>query len=276
MNLPNASQSWRMPDELWKKVKPFLPPDKPHPLGCHRPRVDDRKAMDAIFYRLRTGCQWKALDATWMCSGSSAHRRFQEWTRAGMFQRLWAQGLLDYDEMKGNEWEWQAMDGAMTKAPLGKEQTGPNPTDRAKRGVKRSVLVEGNGVPLGVAVDGANRNDFKMARATLESIPIDRPKPTQEASQHLCLDKGYDYDEVGELGKEFGYTLHIRPRNEEAQALKRQVGFKARRWVVERTHSWMNRFRSVLIRWDKKVENYLGLLHLACAFITYRATGLLG
>lgn len=276
MSLSNTSQSWRMPDELWKKVKPFLPPGKPHPLGCHRPRVDDRKAMDAIFYHLRTGCQWKALDATGICSSSSAHRRFQEWTQAGVFQRLWTQGLLDYDGLKGIEWEWQAMDGAMTKAPLGKKQTGPNPTDRAKRGVKRSLLVEGNGVPLGVVVDGANRNDFKMARATLESIPIDRPKPTKEDPQHLCLDKGYDYDEVRALGKEFGYTLHIRPRNEEAQTLKRQVGFKARRWVVERTHSWMNRFRSVLIRWDKKVENYLGLLHLACAFITYRATGLLG
>src|SRR5215467_8974515 len=114
----------------------------------------------------------------------------------------------------------------------------------------------------------------KMLQATLESLPIERPTP--EEPQHVCLDKGYDYDEVRELGKEFGYTLHIRPRNEEAQALKRQVGFKARRWVVERTHSWMNRFRSVLIRWDKKVENYLGLLHLACACITYRATGLLG
>lgn len=116
----------------------------------------------------------------------------------------------------------------------------------------------------------------KMLQATLESLPSEWPKPSQEEPQHLCLDKGYDYDEVRELGKEFGYTLHIRPRNEEAQALKRQVGFKARRWVVERTHSWMNRFRSVLIRWDKKVENYLGLLHLTCAFITYRATGLLG
>jgi putative transposase len=274
MSLPTASQSWRMPDELWEKVKPFLPPGKPHPLGCHRPRVDDRKAMDAIFYRLRTGCQWKALDATGICSGSSAHRRFQEWTQAGVFQRLWAQGLFDYDELKGIEWEWQAVDGVMTKAPLGQEQTGPNPTDRAKCGVKRSLLVEGSGIPLGVAVDGANRNDFKMLQATLESIPIERPKPTPEESQHLCLDKGYDYDEVRELGKEFGYTLHIRPRNVEAQALKRQVGFKARRRVVERTHSWMNRFRSVLIRWDKKVENYLGLLHLAC--ITYRATGLLG
>jgi transposase len=136
--------------------------------------------------------------------------------------------------------------------------------------------VEGNGLPIGLQVEGANRNDFKMVQATLESIPIERPRPTPEEPQHLCLDKGYDYDEVRELGKEFGYTLHIRPRNEEAQALKRQVGFNARRWVVERTHSWMNRFRSVLVRWDKKVENYLGLLHLACAFITYRATGLLG
>ena len=101
----------------------------------------------------------KALDATEICSSSSAHRRFQEWTQAGVFQRLWTQGLLDYDGLKGIEWEWQAMDGAMTKAPLGKEQTGPDPTDRAKRGVKRSLLVEGNGVPLGVVVDGANRND---------------------------------------------------------------------------------------------------------------------
>ena len=105
----------------------------------------------------------------------------------------------------------------------------------------------------------------KMGRMTLESIPIAQPKPTEEHPQHLCLDKGCDYDEVRDLGKEFGYTLHIRARHEEAQALKRQVGYKARRWVVERTHSWMNRFRGVLIRWDKKAENYLAFLHFACA-----------
>jgi putative transposase len=116
----------------------------------------------------------------------------------------------------------------------------------------------------------------KMLQATLRSIPIARPEPTEEQRQNLCLDKGYDYNEVRESGKVFGYTLHIRARKEEAQALKRQVGFKARRWLVERTHSWMNRFRGVLIRWEKKVENYLGQLHLACAFITYQAAGLLG
>jgi putative transposase len=86
--------------------------------------------------------------------------------------------------------------------------------------------VEGNGLPIGLQVEGANRNDFKMVQATLESIPIERPTPTPEEPQHLCLDKGYDYNEVRELGKQFGYTLHIRPRNEEAQALKRQVGWK--------------------------------------------------
>lgn len=127
-----------------------------------------------------------------------------------------------------------------------------------------------------MAVDGANCVDFKLARATIESIPIRRPKPTKRDPQGLCLDKGYDYNEVRELAVEFGYTPHIRARGEEAQAIKHEVGFKARRWVVERTHSWMNRFRRILIRWEKKLENYLGLLHLVCAWITYRAADLLG
>jgi putative transposase len=159
---------------------------------------------------------------------------------------------------------------------LAGKKCGPNPTDRAKKGVKRSLLTEANGVPVGVAVDGANRNDFKMMKETLESIPVKRPKPTRKKPQGLCLDKGYDYDEARDLAREFGYTAHIRARGEEAQTLKREAGFKARRWVVERTHSWMNRFRRILTRWEKKVENYLGLLHLVCAIITYRCAGLFG
>ena len=156
------------------------------------------------------------------------------------------------------------------------KKSGPNPTDRAKKGVKRSLLTEAHGVPVGLAVEGANRNDFKMMKATLESILVKRPKPTRKKPQGLCLDKGYDYDEVRDLVKEFGYTAHIRTRGEEAQTLKHQAGFKARRWVVERTHSWMNRFRRILTRWEKKAENYLGLLHLVCAVITYRGAGLFG
>ena len=126
--------------------------------------------------------------------------------------------------------------------------------------------LDGGGMPIGLAVDGANRNDFKLMGVTIESIAVERPEPTDDTPQGMCLDKGYDYDEVRELLTEFGFTAHIRGRGEEAQALKQETGFKARRWVVERTHSWMNRFRRVLIRWDKKVRNYLGFLHLACAW----------
>ena len=131
-------------------------------------------------------------------------------------------------------------------------------------------------MPIGLAIDGANRHDCKMVEATIESIPVERPEPTKRKEQGMCLDKGYDSGEVIDLVKEFGYTAHIRSRGEEAQAIKREVGFKACRWVVERTHSWMNRFRRILTRWEKKPENYLALLHFVCAIITCRCSGLFG
>src|SRR5919106_2350941 len=126
-------REWRIPEELWERIEPLLPPRKPHPLGCHRPRVDDRKAMDAIFFVLRTGCQWNALHATGICSSSSAHRRFQEWAEAGLFLALWPSGLLAYDAPPGIDWAWLAMDGAMTKAPLGGGNGGQEP-DRPRQG----------------------------------------------------------------------------------------------------------------------------------------------
>lgn len=118
-------QKWLIPDELWERIEPLLPEGKPHPLGCHNPRVDNRRAMDAIFFRLRTGCQWKALDATGICSGSSAHRRFQEWSKAGVFLEMWKIGLAEYEQMKGIDWQWLSLDGAMTKAPLAGEKSRP-------------------------------------------------------------------------------------------------------------------------------------------------------
>jgi putative transposase len=120
-------------------------------------------------------------------------------------------------------------------------------------------------VPIGLAVEGANRHDFKMTRETLESIPVKRPQPTPDTPQGRCRDQGDDDEEVRALLAAFGFTAHSRARGEEAKALQQESGFRARRWVVERTHSWMNRFRRVLIRWDQKVRNYLAFLHLACA-----------
>ncbi len=127
---------------------------------------------------------------------------------------------------------------------------------------------------MGLAVAGANVNDFKLARQTVESIPVKRHRPSRHKPQHLCLDKGYDYDEVRDLAVEFGFTAHIRSRGEEAKLIRRSSRFKARRWVAERTHSWMNRYRRILIRWEKKPENYTAMLHLTLGCIAFQASGL--
>jgi len=230
--------------------------------------------MNAIFYLLRTGCQWKALPRS-LGAPSTVHDRFQEWREAGVFEQMWKEGLLEYDDKKGIEWEWQSIDGTMTKAPLGRDGTGPNPTDRGKKGTKRSLLTEGKGIPIGLSVDGANRHDKKLVKKTLDSIPIERPDPKQ-VKQNICMDKGYDYPDIHELVKSYGYTAHIRSRGEEIKDKEQMPGYRARRWVVERTHSWMNRFRRLLIRWEKKVENYIAMLHFSNAWITFRSAGLFG
>jgi len=139
------ADKWRIPDNLWDRIVPLLPPRKPHPLGCHNPRVDDRRAMEAILFVLRTGCQWNALNATGICSSSSAHRRFQEWTAAGVFGKLWEMGLAEYDFLKGIDWSWQSMDGAMTKAPLGGEKNRPKSHGSGQRGHQTKRLVRGPG-----------------------------------------------------------------------------------------------------------------------------------
>lgn len=129
-------------------------------------------------------------------------------------------------------------------------------------------------MPLAIVIDGANRHDMKLAKPTLEALKGERPSLLAVWPQGLCLDKGYDYPEIRQLAVELGYRPHIRTRGEEK--LQRQKGKKARRWVVERTHSWLNRFRGLLVRWAKKAKNYLAFLHLACGIITWRTIGLMG
>ena len=155
-----TTTGFRISDELWAVLQPLLPvPLNTHRFGGGRPRVPDRRCADAIFYVLRTGCRWQA-------------------------------GLEQFEETCGIDWQWLSMDGAMTKAPLGGEKTGPNPTDRGKSGVKRSLLTEGHGVPIGLTIEGANRHDMKLLRPTIESIIIKRPEPTEDHPQGMCLDKG--------------------------------------------------------------------------------------
>jgi putative transposase len=273
VGLVTKDDGWEVPDALWARLEPLLPPRKAHPLGCHRPRVPDRDALRGILYIVRTGMQWGALDGTGICSTSSTFRRFREWSRAGVFLEFWQRSLREYADRRGIAWRWMSMDGAMTKAPLGGEDTGPNPTDRAKRGTKRSIITDARGVPVGLAIAGANRHDSKMLRETILGIPVRRPRLSAGRPLNLCLDKGYDYRAVREVLAELGITGHIRCRGEEQRKVR--AGQKARRWVVERAHSWMNRWRAVLVRWAKRSDNYTALLHLVLGIITLRVSGAL-
>ena len=134
MDGTSSALEWRIPDDLWKEIEWLLPEHKNcHRFGGGRRRTPDRVCMDAIFFVLRTGCQWKALDATKFCPGSTAHDRFQEWVQAGVFAEMWKAGLLEYDCLVGIDWDWLSMDGSMTKAPLGGEKDGEK-SDRSRQG----------------------------------------------------------------------------------------------------------------------------------------------
>ncbi len=215
---------FRLPDAMWERIEPLIPQHvNRHPLGGGRPRVADRQVMDGIFFVLRTGCSWRALDETGICHGATANRRFQEWEAAGVFAALWERALHDYEDDVGIDWSWLSIDGSMGKSSLGGEKTGPDLTDRGKLGSKQRDD-RGPRDPLGLATAGANRNYCKLCRETIHDVPIARPTPTSEHQQGVCLDKAYDHEFVRELLGELAFTPHIRSRGEEVRELRREDG----------------------------------------------------
>jgi len=256
---------WYIPDDLWDKIRPLLGREKAAGT-VGRPPVPFRTCLDGILHVLRTGCQWKHAPREFG-SGSTLHRRFQQWVTRRVFQRIWRLLLKEYDELRGIRWRWQALDSATTKAPLGGEATGNSPVDRGKLGTKRHVLTDQRGAPVGLEVTGANRHDSQVVGATLEHIAAKR---TAAVEQHLTADKGYDYPAVRRTLKRRGYTAHIPQRDGQPPKQRGRRRYKPKRWVVERTHSWTNRYRRLLVRWEKKETNYLALVHFAFALNLYR------
>lgn len=264
---------WSLPDELWERIEPILARCYP-PARTGRPRADLRAVIDGIIYRLRTSVQWDQLPRRFGAP-STVHGWFQRFVRDGVLEEIWACLVAECEQLGGVHWEWQAADGVMGKSRFCGDKRGPNPTDRAKSGTKKSVICEQQGGPLGAAIEGANVHDTKLLAQTIEAIVVERPDPG-EVSQHLCLDKAYD-NPTGEGACEAaGYVPHIRRIGEEKLD---QAGLKrhpARRWVVERTIAWLQKCRALLVRYDKKAENYLGLIQLACALLWARRLHRLG
>ena len=152
---------------------------------------------------------------------------------------------------------------------------GKNPTDRGKNGVKRSLVVEADGGPLGVVIAGANVHDAKLLKRTLQAIVVPKPRPTRRRKQHLCLDKGYDNPTGRAAARSRSHTPHIRRIGEEKLDRRGRKRHPARRWVVERTLAWLSKCRAILVRYDKNPLNYLGLIQLACSLLWYRRLKLL-
>jgi putative transposase len=265
---PVLDTIWEVPDALWAHIEVILADHYP-PATTGRPRADLRKVFNGVIYRMRSGCQWNHLPEKFG-DDSTVHRWFQRWVKDGVFDELWARLLLECEELGGVDWRWQAVDCCMNKSRFDGEKRGPNPTDRAKPGTKKSLIVERSGGPLGLEIAGANVHDSKLLQATIEAIVVDRPDPTVYR-QHLLLDKGYDRSRnVDAVINAAGYTRHIRRIGEEKLDSSGKKRFPARRWVVERTLAWLQRCRAILIRYDKKPENYLGMMQLACVLLWYR------
>jgi putative transposase len=205
----------------------------------------------------------------------------QEWVASGAFAQAWAVLLTAYDDLVGLELTWQAGDGCLTKAPLGRKReagealaTGSNPTDCGKAGTKRHLLTDSRGIPLSLVISGANRTDMKKLEALLDASLAPYPEAAPAPPDwHLVLDRGYDYPICRQIAQDHHFIAHIPAKASATQPLPPPgdpTRHPARRWVVEVAHSWFNRFRRLLIRWEKKAANYLALLQFAATLIIYR------
>jgi len=209
---------WEIPDGLWEKIEQILPPEKP--AGSRgRPALPNRQVVNGILFVLRSGCQWKGLKKEWYGASSSLHARFQAWQEAGLWKKIYRRMVKYYHKKRHIQWRWQALDSKLVPAPLGGEQTGPNPTDRAKTGSKCHLWVDQRGAPLSIHLTAANINEILVVMDLLNASIVPRPR-TKSRVQHLCADKAYDSEPL---------RLKLRQRNIQPHLRKRNFGGKARR-----------------------------------------------
>jgi transposase len=250
-------------EPIWAQFVVLLP-DRPevaptHPLGCHRRRVPDRVVFEHVVDAMVHGSGYERI-ASPGCSDRTIRRRMHEWAAADLTQQLHALVLAQYDRMIGLELEDVAIDGCITKAPSGGEAAGRSPVDRGKQGLKRSTVTDATGVPLHVVAAGANRHDGPLLGPTLAGL--DSLGPLPEITVHL--DRGYDSGVSRALLDALGFTGMIARKGVPAPL---QVG---KRWVVERTQSWMNGYGKLRRCTEKTKEVVDFYLFLAAAFVVTR------
>ena len=251
-------------EPIWVEFSAVIGEDPPevdptHPLGCHRRRIPSRVVFEHLIDALVHGSGYERI-ATAACSDRTIRRRLKQWAKAGVAQRVHAVALAAYDLIIGLELEDLSVDGCITKAPCGGDKAGRSPVDRGKGGLKRSVATEGAGIPLGIVSAGANRHDSPLLEPTLAAAKAQVGPLPDQVTGHL--DAGYDSAVTRKLLAQLGFEGEISRKGVPAPI---QVG---KRWVVERTHSWMNGYGKLRRCTDK--DGDIVDLYLAAAFVTVR------
>jgi transposase len=222
---------------IWEQFRVLLPERKTnHPLGCHRQRIPDRVVFEKLVEVLVFGCAyWRIADES--CSATTLRRRRDEWIEGGLMDELRQMALRAYDQIIGLELSDVAVDGCVTKAPCGGEKSGRSPVDRGKQGIKRSTVVDAEGLTLGTVAASANRHDSPLLGETLDTLEVLEPLPEQMS---VHLDRGYDSETTREKLRSHGFIPEISEKG-------RPSSLRAtKRWVAERTNSWHNAHKKLV------------------------------
>jgi transposase len=259
-----AIPSWLL-EPLWDQFAALLPP-RPryapsHPLGCHRPRIADRIIFEKLVQVLRFGCSYASI-ADCACSATTIRGRRDEWIKAGIFAQLRQIALDAYDRVVGLVLGEILIDGCIAKAPGGGECAGRSPVDRGKQGMKRSLMTDGDGIPLDRVLAPASRHDSPLLAPTLDKLDDLGPLP---ADVRVHLDAGHDSQKTRDELAGRGMTGQIARKGEKAPI---QAG---RRWPVERTNAWHNAFTRLQRCYERREDVIDAFFDLADAIITVRS-----
>ena len=258
-----------LPDDLWELLAPLLPPPKPRRRRFPgRKPIDDRQALTGILFILKTGLPWEYLPREMGCGcGMTCWRRLQQWQHAGVWMKLHELLLAKLQGADRIDWSRAAVDSSFARAFEGVEESGPNPTDRGRPGVKHHVLVDGNGIPLAADVTAANVPDVNELLTLVDSIgPVaGKPGRPRQRPEELYGDRAYDSEP---------HRQELRARGIEPRLAERGTahgsGLGVFRWVVERTLSWLHGFRKLRLVTDKNLDMQYAFLTLAVGVICYR------
>jgi transposase len=256
-------------DALWERIEPLLPPPKPRRFRFPgRKPLTHRQALTGILFVLKTGINWNDLPGELGCgSGSRCRRRLQEWHEAGVWARLHALLLAELRGANKIDWSRAAVDSASVRALGGGEETGPNPTDRGKKGSKHHAVVDRHSIPLAATVTAANAPDVTEVLEVVDAVPDVRGKPgrPRRRPKELYGDRAYDSQAHREALRGRGIKPKLARRNTEHGS-----GLGVVRWVVERFLGWLHGFRKLRLRTDWSLQTHDALLKLGCSLICLR------